>query len=109
MCSRLLNSTVSYYKFDIKKPFSSKDATKTRWLSILILGNLRIELPIILNKASSWIFRGLPHYLIENLNKYSGNKNMRSIIGLVNKDLEKNGYDQNPQSEGLLENKFFFL
>jgi hypothetical protein len=37
------------------------------------------------------------------------NKNMRSIIGLVNKDLEKNGYDQNPQSEGLLENKFFFL
>ena len=49
------------------------------------------------------------HYLIENLNKYSGNKNMRSIIGLVNKDLEKNGYDQNPQSEGLLENKFFFL
>ena len=49
------------------------------------------------------------HYLIENLNKYSGNKNMRSIIGLVNKDLKKNGYDQNPQSEGLLENKFFFL
>jgi len=49
------------------------------------------------------------HYLIENLNKYSGSKNMRSIIELVNKDLEKNGYDQNPQSEGLLENKFFFL
>jgi hypothetical protein len=49
------------------------------------------------------------HYLIVNLNKYSGNKNMRSIVGLVNKDLEKNGYDQNPQSEGLLENKFFFL
>jgi len=49
------------------------------------------------------------HYLIENLNKYSASKNMRSIIGLVNKDLEKNGYDQNPQSEGLLENKFFFL
>ena len=34
---------------------------------------------------------------------------MRSIVGLVNKDLEKNGYDQNPQSEGLLENNFFFL
>jgi len=49
------------------------------------------------------------HYLIENLNNYSGSKNMRSIIGLVNKDLEKNGYDQNPQSEGLLENKFFFI
>jgi hypothetical protein len=49
------------------------------------------------------------HYLIENLNIYSGSKNMRSIVGLVNKDLEKNGYDQNPQSEGLLENKFFFL
>ena len=49
------------------------------------------------------------HYLIENLNKYSGSKNMHSIIELVNKDLAKNGYDQNPQSEGLLENKFFFL
>jgi hypothetical protein len=49
------------------------------------------------------------HYLIENLNKYSGSKNMRSIIELVNKDLAKNGYDQNPQSEGLLEHKFFFL
>ena len=49
------------------------------------------------------------HYLIENLNKYSDSKNMRSIIEIVNKDLGKNGYDQNPQSEGLLENKFFFL
>jgi hypothetical protein len=49
------------------------------------------------------------HYLIENLNKYSNIKNMRSIIEIVNKDLAKNGYDQNPQSEGLLENKFFFL
>ena len=49
------------------------------------------------------------HYLIENLNKYSDTKNMRSIIEIVNKDLGKNGYDQNPQSEGLLENKFFFL
>ena len=49
------------------------------------------------------------HYLIENLNKYSGSKNMRSIIELVNKDLAKNGYDQSPQTEGLLENKFFFL
>ena len=49
------------------------------------------------------------HYLIENLNKYSGSKNMHSIIELVNKDLAKNGYDQNPQSEGLLVNKFFFL
>jgi len=49
------------------------------------------------------------HYLIENLNKYSSSKNMHSIIELVNKDLAKNGYDQNPQSEGLLENKFFFI
>jgi len=49
------------------------------------------------------------HYLIENLNKYNDSKNMRSIIELVNKDLAKNGYDQNPQSEGLLENKFFFI
>ena len=49
------------------------------------------------------------HYLIENLNKYSDTKNIRSIIEIVNKDLGKNGYVQNPQSEGLLENKFFFL
>ena len=49
------------------------------------------------------------HYLIENLNKYSDTKNIHSIIEIVNKDLGKNGYDQNPQSEGLLENKFFFL
>jgi len=49
------------------------------------------------------------HYLIENLNKYSETKNMKDVIALVNKDLAKNGYDQNPQSEGLLENNFFFL
>jgi hypothetical protein len=49
------------------------------------------------------------HYLIENLNKYNNTKNMQSIIEIVNKDLAKNGYDQSPQSEGLLENNFFFL
>ena len=49
------------------------------------------------------------HYLIENLHKYSETKNMKAIIELVNKDLAKNGYDQSPQSEGLLENNFFFL
>ena len=49
------------------------------------------------------------HYLIENLRKYCHEKSMRSIVELVNKDLAKNGYDQSPQTEGLLENKFFFL
>ena len=49
------------------------------------------------------------HYLIENLHKYCEAKNMKAIIELVNKDLAKNGYDQSPQSEGLLENNFFFL
>ena len=49
------------------------------------------------------------HYLIKNLNKYSETKNMKDVIALVNKDLTKNGYDQSPQSEGLLENNFFFL
>ena len=49
------------------------------------------------------------HYLIENLNKFSETKNMKDVISLVNKDLAKNGYDQSPQSEGLLENNFFFL
>ena len=48
------------------------------------------------------------HYLIENLNKYSDAKNMKAIIELVNKDLAKNGYDQSPQSEGLLEIIFSF-
>jgi hypothetical protein len=27
----------------------------------------------------------------------------------VNIDLDKNGYDQNPESEGKLQNDFFFL
>ena len=49
------------------------------------------------------------HYLIENLNKYSETKNMKDVIELVNQDLAKNGYDQSPQTEGLLENNFFFL
>lgn len=49
------------------------------------------------------------HYLIENLHKYCDTKNMKAIIELVNKDLAKNGYDQSPQTEGLLENNFFFL
>ena len=49
------------------------------------------------------------HYLIENLIKYSSSKNMKDIVELVNQDLAKNGYDQNPQSEGLLENNYFFL
>ena len=45
------------------------------------------------------------HYLIKNLLQYSTSKNMQSIIKLVNLDLDKNGYDQNPEIEGLLENK----
>jgi hypothetical protein len=49
------------------------------------------------------------HYLIENLHKYRDTKNMKDVIELVNQDLNKNGYDQSPQSEGLLENNFFFL
>jgi hypothetical protein len=34
---------------------------------------------------------------------------MQAIIKLVNLDLDKNGYDQNPEIEGLLENKTFFI
>jgi hypothetical protein len=49
------------------------------------------------------------YYLIQNLMRYSNHKNMQSIIQLVNSDLMKNGYDQSPKSEGLLENKNFFL
>lgn len=48
-------------------------------------------------------------FLLENLVKFSETKNMRTIIDYVNKDLVKNGYEQNPQTEGLLENEYFFL
>jgi hypothetical protein len=34
---------------------------------------------------------------------------MNQIIQLVDKDLAANDYDQKPQTEGLLENKLFFL
>ena len=49
------------------------------------------------------------HYLIKNLVQFSDHKTMQAIIQLVNIDLDKNGYDQNPESEGLLENKTFFI
>jgi hypothetical protein len=49
------------------------------------------------------------HYLIKNLGNYASKLPMREIIGRVNKDLTSNGYDQHPQTEGLLENQFFFL
>ncbi len=49
------------------------------------------------------------HYLIKNLLQFSDSKTMQAIIKLVNMDLDKNGYDQNPEIEGLLENKTFFI
>jgi len=49
------------------------------------------------------------YYLIQNLKLYGASKSMQEIIQYVNVDLTKNGYDQNPQSEGLLEHKNFFL
>ena len=49
------------------------------------------------------------YYLIQNLKMYGAQKSMQEIIHYVNVDLNKNGYDQNPQTEGLLENKTFFL
>lgn len=48
------------------------------------------------------------HYLIKNLNQLSKDTPIEILIDLVNKDLERNGYDQNPQSEGLLEQHSFF-
>ncbi|MEN9698028.1 MAG: hypothetical protein RLZ56_1449 [Bacteroidota bacterium] len=48
------------------------------------------------------------HYLIENLSK-NLQKPMASIVNLVNTDLDKNGYDQNPQIEGMLQDKTFFI
>ena len=49
------------------------------------------------------------HYLIKNLLQYSDSKSMQAIVQLVNIELDKNGYDQNPESEGKLQNDFFFL
>ena len=49
------------------------------------------------------------YYLIQNLKMYGADKSMQEIIHYVNVDLAKNGYDQNPQTEGLLEKKTFFL
>ena len=49
------------------------------------------------------------YYLIQNLKLYGADKSMQEIVGYVNVDLNKNGYDQNPQTEGLLEQKTFFL
>lgn len=49
------------------------------------------------------------YYLLKNLLQYSNNTPMEKVIQLVNNDLSKNGYDQNPQSEGLLETKTFFF
>jgi hypothetical protein len=49
------------------------------------------------------------HYLIKNLLQYSDSKSMQAIVQLVNIDLDKNGYDQNPESEGTLQKDYFFL
>ena len=49
------------------------------------------------------------YYLLKNLVEYGNNKPMDLIIKLVNRDLAYHGYDQNPQTEGLLENSSFFL
>jgi hypothetical protein len=48
------------------------------------------------------------HYLIQNLMEYQ-NKPMELIVNLVNVDLEQNGYNQNPQIEGLLQDRTFFI
>jgi hypothetical protein len=49
------------------------------------------------------------HYLLKNLKKYAAKMPMNKIIQLVDKDLAANDYDQRPQTEGLLEDKLFFL
>jgi hypothetical protein len=48
------------------------------------------------------------HYLIKNLSQYGQDASMQEIIKYVNIDLMENDYDQNPQSEGLLETQKFF-
>ncbi len=48
------------------------------------------------------------HYLIKNLSMYGQDVSMQEIVKYVNIDLIDNGYEQNPQSEGLLETQKFF-
>lgn len=48
------------------------------------------------------------HYLIKNLSMYGQDVSMKEIVQYVNTDLIDNGYEQNPQSEGLLETQKFF-
>jgi len=48
-------------------------------------------------------------YLLKNLLEYGVHKPMELIVQLTNIDLQHNGYDQSPQSEGLMEKKKFFL
>ena len=49
------------------------------------------------------------YYLLKNLLQYGAQKSMQAVVAFVNSDLIKYGYDQSPQTEGLLENKTFFL
>jgi hypothetical protein len=49
------------------------------------------------------------HYLIKNLIQYGQDASMQDIVKYVNMDLMENNYDQNPQSEGLLETAKFFV
>lgn len=48
------------------------------------------------------------HYLIKNLIWYGDTKSMQQIVKYANIDLKENGYDQNPQSEGVLVSHCFF-
>ena len=48
------------------------------------------------------------HYLIRNLNMYGQDVSMQEIVKFVNVDLMDNGYEQNPQSEGVLATEKFF-
>jgi hypothetical protein len=48
------------------------------------------------------------HYLIKNLSMYGEDASMKEIVQYVNIDLMENNYEQNPQSEGLLETQKFF-
>lgn len=49
------------------------------------------------------------YYLLRNLEKYGTQKSIQELIPMINKDLQSDGYDQNPHSEGLLVHKNFFL
>ena len=91
---------------DTLPPISSPITTPLNGALLSACKSFELSADAFINNRYNGAFT---HYLIKNLMEYGNDKPMDLIIQLVNADLRHNGYDQNPQTEGLLENKNFFL